>query len=181
MCLHFLSSVWVVLSPCPVVAELLAQLLGPLIPQLTSPSVLISLDLPPIIAHNPTIATPLLVSLLTLPPSDASGAFLDVLTQLSPTLPTFDVIGRLLRDATPATDSITGGKVTVADIVRMDVLGPFIHQCILWLDRAEREERDGLISDDRFAKGVQNVLSSISCTIHSLTLVFSSAASLVHF
>ncbi|KAH9039143.1 hypothetical protein EDB85DRAFT_1930862 [Lactarius pseudohatsudake] len=97
------------------------RILGPLIPQLTSPSVLISLDIPPIIAHNPTIATPLLVSLLTLPPSDASGAFLDVLTQLSPTLPTFDVIGRLLRDVTPATDSITGGKVTVADIVRMDL------------------------------------------------------------
>lgn len=133
------------------------RLLGPLIPRLTSPSVLISLDLPPIIAHNPTIATPLLVSLLTLPPSDASGAFLDVLTQLSPTLPTFDVIGRLLRDTTPATDSITGGKVIVADVVRMEVLGPLIHQCILWLDRAEREERDGLISDDRFAKGVQNL------------------------
>ena len=141
------------------VADFLGQLLGPLIPQLTSPSVLISLDIPPIIAHNPTIATPLLVSLLSLPTSDASGAFLDVLTQLVPTLPTFDVIGRLLRDTTSATDSITGGKVTVADIVRMEVLGPLIHQCILWLDCAEREERDGLISDDRFAKGVQNVLS----------------------
>ena len=126
---------------------------------------LISLDLPPIIAHNPTIATPLLVSLIRLPPSDASGAILDVLTRLSPTLPTFDVIGRLLRDTTPAADSITGGEVTVAEIVRMEVLGPLIHQCILWLDRAEREERDGLISDDRFAKGVQNVLGSISCTM----------------
>lgn len=141
------------------------RILGPLIPQLTSPSVLISLDIPPIIAHNPTIATPLLVSLLTLPPSDASGAFLDVLTQLSPTLPTFDVIGRLLRDLTPATDSITGGKVTVADIVRMDVLGPLIHQCILWLDRAERDERDGLISDDRFAKGVQNLCRFFSALL----------------
>ncbi|KAH8986576.1 hypothetical protein EDB92DRAFT_1878740 [Lactarius akahatsu] len=141
------------------------RILGPLIPQLTSPSVLISLDIPPIIAHNPTIATPLLVSLLTLPPSDASGAFLDVLTQLSPTLPTFDVIGRLLRDVTPATDSITGGKVTVADIVRMDVLGPLIHQCILWLDRAERDERDGLISDDRFAKGVQNLCRFFSALL----------------
>jgi len=141
------------------------RLLGPLIPQLTSPSVLISLDLPPIIAHNPTIATPLLVSLLTLPPSDASGAFLDVLTQLTPTLPTFDVIGRLLRDITPATDSITGGNVTVADIVRMEVLGPLIHQCILWLDRAEREEREGLISDDRFAKGVQNLCRFFSALL----------------
>jgi len=47
--------------------------------------------------------------------------------------------------------------VTVADVVRMDALGAFIHQSILWIERAEREEREGLISDDRFAKGVQNV------------------------
>jgi hypothetical protein len=128
--------------------------------------VLISIDLPPIIAHNPTIATPLVVSLLTLPPSDASVAYLDVLAQLPPTLPTFDVVGRLLHDTTPATDSITGRKVTVADVVRLEVLGPFIHQCILWIDRAEREEREGLISDDRLAKGVQNVLdSTLSVTV----------------
>lgn len=119
---------------------------------------LISIDLPPIVAHNPAIATPIVVSLLTLPPSDATVAYRDVLAQLPPTLQTFDVIGRLLHDATPSTDSITGGKATVADVVRMEVLGPFIHQCILWLDRAEREELEGLISDDRFAKGVQNVI-----------------------
>ena len=119
---------------------------------------LISIDLPPIVAHNPTIATPLIVSLITLPPSDASVAYLDILTQLPPTLPTFDVIGRLLQDTTPVTDSVTGGMITVADVVRMEVLGPLIHQCILWIDRAEREEREGLISDDRSAKGVQNVL-----------------------
>jgi len=105
------------------------------------------------------------VSLLALPPSDATVAYLDVLVQLPPTLQTFDVIGRLLHDTTPSTDSITGGKVTVADVVRMEVLGPFIHQCILWLDRTEREEREGLISDDRFAKGVQNVLIFFNVTI----------------
>jgi hypothetical protein len=43
----------------------------------------------------------------------------------------------------------------------MEVLGPFIHQCIMWIDRAELEEREGLISDDRFAKGVQNVFTLI--------------------
>jgi CCR4-NOT transcription complex subunit 11 len=119
---------------------------------------LISIDLPPIVAHNPTIATPLFISLLTHSQTDASGAFLDVLAQLPPTLPTFDVFGRLLRETTPVMDSITGREVTVADVVRMDVLGPFIHQCIMWIDHFEREEREGLISDDRFAKAVQNVL-----------------------
>jgi CCR4-NOT transcription complex subunit 11 len=129
---------------------------------------LISIDLPPIVAHNPTIATPLLISLLTHPPSDASGAYLDVLAQLPPTLPTFDVFGRLLRDTTPVMDSITGRNVTVADVVRMEVLGPFIHQCILWIDHFEREEREGLISDDRFAKAVQNVLGFIYLPVSQL-------------
>jgi hypothetical protein len=128
--------------------------------------VLTSIDLPPVIAHNPTIATPLIISLITLPPSHASVAYLDILTQLPPTLPTFDVIGRLLHDTSPVTDSVTGGKVTVADLVRMEVLGPFVHQCILWIDRAEREEREGLISDDRSAKGVQNVLN-LTCYLTS--------------
>lgn len=47
--------------------------------------------------------------------------------------------------------------MTVADVMRMEILGPFIHQCILWIEHAEREEREGLISDDRSAKGVQNL------------------------
>jgi len=160
------------------------RLLHPQIPQLTSPPVLISIDLPPIIAHNPAIATPLVVSLLSLSPSDATVAYLDVLAQLPPTLQTFDVIGRLLHDTTPSTDSISGGKVTVADVVRMEVLGPFIHQCILWLDRAEREEREGLVSDDRFAKGVQNLCRFYSALLQ-LNVVDSTSdadsAEIAHF
>ncbi|KAI0056910.1 hypothetical protein BV25DRAFT_1813205 [Artomyces pyxidatus] len=135
--------------------------LGPLITQLISPSILTSADLAPIIAHNPTLAHPLLVSLLSLPPSKGNpvGAsiYLDILAQLPPTLPSFDVLGRLLRDATPMTDYLTGGKLTIADVVRTEVLGRFIQQSIHWLDYAEREERQGLVSEDRFAKGVQNL------------------------
>lgn len=44
----------------------------------------------------------------------------------------------------------------------MDVLGRFIHECINWLEHAENDEREGLTSDDRFAKGVQNVRDSPS-------------------
>ena len=83
--------------------------------------------------------------------------YLDVLRHLPPTLPTFDLLGRLLRDGTIVTDRTTGGRTTIADLVRNEVLGWFIHQSIQWLDRAEEEERAGTISDDRFAKGVQNV------------------------
>jgi hypothetical protein len=72
--------------------------------------------------------------------------------------------------------------VTVADVVRMEILGPFIHQCVLWIERAEREEREGLISDDRSAKGVQNVCTQLF-TLPRVAdfLSFSSAVSTVPF
>ena len=111
-------------------------------------------DLPPLIAHNPTLAHPILTALLS---QNTIDTYLDVLRHLPPTLPTFDLLGRLLRDGTIVTDRTTGGRTTIADLVRNEVLGWFIHQSIQWLDRAEEEERAGTISDDRFAKGVQNV------------------------
>ena len=74
---------------------------------------------------------------------------------LPPSLTSMDVMGRLLHDKT-FINKIPGYS-TVADLVRMEVLGRFIHECINWLEHAEREEKEGLISDDRFAKGVQNV------------------------
>ena len=111
-------------------------------------------DLPPLIAHNPTLAYPILVSLLSQP---TIATYLDVLKRLPPTLPTFDILGRLLRDSTTITDSVTGGRTTIADLIRGEVLGWFLHESMQWLDRAEGEERQGNISDDRFAKGVQNV------------------------
>jgi len=125
-----------------------------------------SLDLTPIVAFNPTIAHPLFVGLLTSanPEHNNPLPFLDVLPFLPPTLATFDLFGRLLRDQTYVT---VPGYDTVAELVRIEVLGRFVHESINWLDCAEREEREGLISDDRFAKGVQNVcfffsLSSLS-------------------
>ena len=39
----------------------------------------------------------------------------------------------------------------------MEILGCFVHECINWLENAEKEEKAGNISDDRFEKGVQNV------------------------
>ena len=76
---------------------------------------------------------------------------------MPPTLSSFDLLGRLLRDPTEIPDFTTGGRTTVADLICVEVLGRFIHESINWLDNAEREEREGLVSDDRFAKGVQNV------------------------
>ncbi|OJA13571.1 hypothetical protein AZE42_06116 [Rhizopogon vesiculosus] len=134
--------------------------LTPLIPRLTSPTMITSVDLPPIVSYNPNLAYQLVIALLMAPPNNlAQGIFvyLDALTSLPPTLPSFDFLGRLLREPSAILDPSTGGKTTIADIIRSEVLGRFIHESIRWLESAEREEREGLVSDDRFAKGVQNL------------------------
>ncbi|KAF9017239.1 hypothetical protein BDZ89DRAFT_1140856 [Hymenopellis radicata] len=116
-------------------------------------------DLPSIVTHNPTLAHPLFVALLsTTTSADAAdlslpSPFLDVLPTLPPTLPSFDLMGRLLRDPTTAAD----GTTSVADLVRSEVLGRFILECINWLDHAEIQEKEGLVNDDRFAMGVQHL------------------------
>lgn len=119
------------------------------------------MDLPPIVANNPNLAHQLFLALLTAANAQLQGPYpyLDVLTGLPPTLPSFDLLIRLLQDTSIVIDPATGGKTTIADIVRIEVLGRFIHESIKWLDNAEREEREGLISDDRFPKGVQTVSS----------------------
>ncbi|KAI0087555.1 hypothetical protein BDY19DRAFT_994871 [Irpex rosettiformis] len=157
------------------------RVLGPLIPQLTATPILTSQDLPQLIANNPTLAHPILVSLLS---QSVIDTYLDVLRHLPPTLPTYDVLGRLLRDTTAVRDQTTGGKTTIADIVRNEVLGWFIHESIIWLDRAEEDERAGRISDDRFAKGVQNLCRFfISLANHNIVDLTSDAdtAEMKHF
>jgi len=81
----------------------------------------------------------------------------DALIHLPPTLNSFDVVGSLLRDRTPVTLGAAGSLATVGEAVRSETLGYFLHECISWLDKAEIEEREGLVSEDIFAKGVQNV------------------------
>ncbi|KAG6848441.1 hypothetical protein H0H93_016921 [Arthromyces matolae] len=131
------------------------QVLNPLIPELATSGMIASLDLAAIIANNPMLAHPLFVGLLDGVEHDHNlpTPFLDVLPYLPPSLSTFDLLGRLLRDQTP----IMNDLYTVGSIVRSEVLGQFIHECINWLEHAEAEEMEGLISDDRFAKGVQNL------------------------
>lgn len=164
------------------------RILIPSIPSLTSPPVITSMDLPPIVAHNPNVAYSLVLALLTAAPLNAhpqgSYVYLDALKQLPPTLPSFDLLARLLQDTTTLTDFATGGKTTVTDVIRLEVLGRFIHEGIKWVENAEREERDGLISDDRFAKGVQN-LCRFYTSLMRLSIVDpasdSDATEMVHF
>lgn len=127
------------------------------------------MDLSPIVAFNPNIAHPLFVGLISSknPENNNPSAFLQVLSYLPPTLSTLDLIGRLLRDSSRIT---VPGYSTVADLVRMEVLGRFIHEAIIWIDRAEKEEKEGLISDDRYGKGVQNVRGLFLMFVYILTL-----------
>jgi len=81
----------------------------------------------------------------------------DALIHLPPTLNSFDVFGSLLRDKTAMTLGVAGLPTTVGEAIKSETLGYFLHECISWLDIAEAEERQGLVSEDIFAKGVQNV------------------------
>ena len=83
----------------------------------------------------------------------------DALIHLPPTLNSFDVVGSLLRDKTPMALGSACVPTTVGEAVKSETLGYFLHECISWLDTAEAEERQGLVSEDIFAKGVQNVRS----------------------
>ena len=121
--------------------------------------------------RNHSIATPLLISLLTSSHSSSShmqSMCFDALIRLPPTLNSFDIFGSLLRDKTPMTLGTTVMPITVGEAVESETLGYFLHECISWLDKAELEEREGLVSEDIFAKGVQNVgkLSSPDLQCH---------------
>ncbi|KAJ7051274.1 hypothetical protein C8F01DRAFT_1175681 [Mycena amicta] len=112
-------------------------------------------DLASLSAHNPNIAAPLFAAFLSGPASGTHAA-LTALCELPPTLPTFDLLGRLLRDESPL--SPTGPAFfTVGALVRTEVLGRFIAQSINTLEMAERAEREGRVSIDLFAQGVQHL------------------------
>ena len=182
------------------------RIVSPLLPSLAASHMLTSLDLAPIIAYNTTLAHPLFVALLLAPPPTPSSSEFDeaeddlefpstttsripfttsmhlhVLTSLPPSLPTFDLLGRLLRDDTEIPGLVKdgsgsgavngkvngGGKtngtghrngkpMTVSELVKSEVLGKFVSSSVEWLERAERDEKEGRVSDDRFSKGVQN-------------------------
>jgi hypothetical protein len=124
--------------------DLYLQFLSLAIPQLISPPMVTSLDLALLISNNPTLAYPLFISLLVQFSSKLNlqrlSAYLDALKYMPPTLSSFDLLGRLLRDPTEIADFTSGGRTTGADLVS-----------------SEREEREGLLSDGRLGKGVQNV------------------------
>ncbi|KAI4519784.1 hypothetical protein K525DRAFT_258202 [Schizophyllum commune Loenen D] len=149
----------------------------PQIPALAASGIVTTPDLPPLVQYNPVVAHPLLVTLLTNSDSPIPSPVLDVLPTLAPRLQTLDLMGRLLRDGTmtaiereavgqdlsasPTSSTLRGHvkspkaedgqrKLTVGELVRVEVLDRFVHEAIEYLDAVEREAT----GDDRHAQGV---------------------------
>ncbi|KIL55272.1 hypothetical protein M378DRAFT_91110 [Amanita muscaria Koide BX008] len=130
----------------------------PIMPDLAASQLVASLDMAPLAALNPQITHLLVVSIFNNTTKTTNVEllypYLETLSCLPPTRSSFDLMGRLIQDTSPI--SLTGYS-TVADLIRMEVLGRFVHECITWLERAEVEEREGMVSKDRYAQGVQNL------------------------
>ncbi|TFK33090.1 hypothetical protein BDQ12DRAFT_691598 [Crucibulum laeve] len=129
------------------------QMVFPMLPDITASRIITSIDLAPIISLNPGMGDSICAALLQTASKDNDNLarFLDTLPFLLPTHQILDLYLRLLQDQTRIN---IPGFSTIADLVRMEVLGRFVHEAINWLDHAERDEIEGLVSDDRFAKGV---------------------------
>lgn len=124
-------------------------------------------NLTELIERNPTLGYVATIALLKGQSSDYEKQsehfdYLDALRRLPPALPSFDVMGRLLRDQTVIQGNSPDISCTVADIIRSEVLGGFLLNCMNWIEHAEQEALNGFVSDDRVAKSVQNV-STVQC------------------
>lgn len=119
-------------------------------------------NLTELIERNPTLGYVATIALLKGHSSDYEKQsehfdYLDALRRLPAALPSFDVMGRLLRDQTVIQGNSPDISCTVADIIRSEVLGGFLLNCMNWIEHAEQEALNGFVSDDRVAKSIQNV------------------------
>ncbi|KAM6491074.1 hypothetical protein JOM56_013313 [Amanita muscaria] len=121
----------------------------PIVPDLAASQLVASLDMAPLAALNPQITHLLVVSIFNSTTKTANVELLYPYLETLSCLPPHKVVvwmGRLIQDTSPI--SLTRYS-TVADLIRMEVLGRFVHECITWLERAEVEEREGMVSEDR--------------------------------
>ncbi|KZS95385.1 hypothetical protein SISNIDRAFT_483622 [Sistotremastrum niveocremeum HHB9708] len=123
-------------------------------------------DLPALITHNPMIAHPFLVWILqSSMPQAAQKEYVDEIKSLPPTLSSFDFIGRLVMDQTPL--GSVEATYYVADVIVINVLAGFVHGCIEWIEREEREiEMTGKI-DDKLEKAIINLCRFYSSLVKS--------------
>ncbi|KAF5382813.1 hypothetical protein D9757_007313 [Collybiopsis confluens] len=154
--------------------------LDPILPALAALDVITPLDLASIVTLNSDVAYPLFVEMLIASISSPSNylELLEILPYLPPSLSTFDIMGRLLRDTRlipfpPAIpllradgyhdDQISDNdeRIPLKNLVYSQVLGRFIHECIERLEREERERLEGpggnSDGDDAWGRGVRNL------------------------
>lgn len=114
-------------------------------------------DLPGLVSHNPGIAHQL-IALLIVSHEDQRPNYMAVLGSLSPILPAFDVMGRLLKDSREL--QMEGGhQFAVGAVVRSEVLNQFLHSCVEWIDKRESQslEQENGNMDDSLEKATENV------------------------
>ncbi|KAJ3935738.1 MAG: hypothetical protein NXY57DRAFT_988663 [Lentinula lateritia] len=157
--------------------------LEPIFPALAASDIITPRDLSSIVTFNPDVAYPLFVELLTTSVSSSSTFIdlLDILPYLPSSLSTFDLMGKLLRDARliPIPNAIAHlliinghdhnenhtpeSRVPLGKLIRYQVLARFIHECIERLEKEEKErtsfEGPGGSSDgdDTWGRGVRNL------------------------
>ncbi|KAJ3751215.1 hypothetical protein DFH05DRAFT_170076 [Lentinula detonsa] len=155
--------------------------LEPIFPALAASEIITPHDLSSIVTYNPDVAYPLFVELLTASISSPSNFLdiLDILPYLPPSLSTFNLMGKLLRDAhlisiPNATLHLIGGdgydrnhnpesRIPLGRLIRYQVLARFVHECIERLEKEEREraslEGSGGNSDgnDAWGRGVRSL------------------------
>ncbi|KAJ3893092.1 hypothetical protein GG344DRAFT_87377 [Lentinula edodes] len=157
--------------------------LEPIFPALAASDIITPRDLSSIVTFNPEVAYPLFVELLTTSVSSPSTFIdlLDILPYLPSSLSTFDLMGKLLRDARliPTPNAIAHlliinghdhnenhtpeSRVPLGKLIRYQVLARFMHECIERLEKEEKErtsfEGPGGSSDgdDTWGRGVRNL------------------------
>lgn len=114
-------------------------------------------DLPALVSHNPGIAHQLIAQLIV-SHEDQRPNYMAVLGSLSPILPAFDVMGRLLKDSREL--QMAGGhQFAVGAVVRLEALNQFLHSCVEWIDRRESQslEQENGNMDDSLEKATENL------------------------
>jgi len=96
---------------------------------------------------------------------EAREGYLDALRKLPPTMQSFNLVARLLRPTHIGDASAVGAagasdespEMRVATLAREEVLGGLVSGCVQWIEKAEQDEKDGEVLDDRVAVSVSSL------------------------
>lgn len=87
----------------------------------------------------------------------AMRSYLVALAELPPTIQSFSVLGKLLMPNPNQSGQSEDDSKRIANLIRTEVLGAFISGCIRWIERVDRDEKEGKVHDDRVATATGSV------------------------